>query len=194
MTPAAALGGRAFRLTTLWSPERTTLTTTERAKLDRATTAATGQRLLLAVYADAGSKAPQVASAREAYCGYVRSILSAYPSIRDVVIWNEPNKNLFWSPQATAGARYEELLARCYDVLHTAFPTVNVIGLALSSTGNDDAGSTSPGEFIRDVGDAYRASQRSGRLLDTGRLPPLSGRRLRAAVAQAHRLEDARAG
>ena len=167
VAPAAALGGSAFRLTTLWSPERTTLTAAERTKLDRATAAATGQRIVLAVYADAGSKAPQVAAARDAYCSYVRSVLSAYPSIRDVVIWNEPNKNLFWGPQATAPARYEELLARCHTVLHAAFPNVNVIGLALSSTGNDDAGSTSPGEFIRDVGDSYRANDRAGRIMDT---------------------------
>jgi hypothetical protein len=53
-------------------------------------------------------------------------------------------------------------------VLHNAFSSrVNVIGLALSSAGNDDAGSTSPGAFIRGVGDAYRANGRTKRLLDT---------------------------
>ena len=165
--PAAGLGGRAFRLTTLWTPERTVLTAAEKTKLDRATAAATGQRIVLAVFADAGSKSPQAASARDAYCSYVRGILLAYPTIRDVVVWNEPNKNLFWSPQTAAPARYEELLARCYDVLHAAIPNVNVIGLALSSTGNDDSGSTSPGEFIRDLGDSYRANNRAGRIMDT---------------------------
>jgi chitodextrinase len=44
---------------------------------------------------------------------------------------------------------------------------VNVIGLGLSSIGNDDSGSTSPGAFIRAFGVAYRASGRSKRLLDT---------------------------
>ena len=44
---------------------------------------------------------------------------------------------------------------------------MNVIGFALSSTGNDDALSTSPGAFIRGVGDAYRANGRTGRILDT---------------------------
>jgi hypothetical protein len=167
VAPAAELGGSAFRLTTLWSPERTALTAAERTKLDRATAAAAGQRIVLAVFADAGSKAPQAASASDAYCSYVRGILFAYPAIRDVVVWNEPNKNLFWSPQTTAAARYEELLARCYDVLHAAFPNVNVIGLALSSTGNDDTGSTSPGAFIRGLGDSYRANHRAGRIMDT---------------------------
>ncbi len=104
---------------------------------------------------------------------YVRTLLARYPSIRDVVVWNEPNKSLFWSPQLAAdgtpvaAARYQELLARCYDVLHGSLPNVNVIGLALSSTGNDNAGSASPGAFIRDVGAAYRASGRPAPLLDT---------------------------
>jgi hypothetical protein len=167
VAPAAVLGGSAFRLTTLWSPGRAAPTAAERAKLDRAAAAAAGQRLVLAVFADVASNAPQDAAGREAYCTYVRSILGSYPSIRDVVVWNEPNKALFWSPQATAAARYEELLARCYDVLHAAFPGVNVIGLALSSTGNDNAGSTSPGAFIRAVGDAFRASGRARPVLDT---------------------------
>ena len=171
--PAADLGGSAFRLTTLWSPGQAALAAEEAVKLDRATAAAGGQRIVLAVFADAGTKAPQDATGRETYCSYVRTLLTRYPSIRDVVIWNEPNKSLFWSPQLAAdgtpvaAARYEDLLARCYDVLHGTFSNVNVIGLALSSTGNDNAGSASPGAFIRSVGDAYRASGRAGPLLDT---------------------------
>ena len=173
VAPAAGLGASAFRLTTLWTPGQTALAPDEAGKLDRATAAAAGQRIVLAVFADSGAKAPQDAAARDAYCGYVRTVLARYPSIRDVVVWNEPNKSLFWSPQLAAdgtpiaAARYTELLARCYDVLHAAFPGVNVIGLGLSSTGNDNAGSASPGAFIRGVGDAYRASGRTAPLLDT---------------------------
>jgi chitodextrinase len=44
---------------------------------------------------------------------------------------------------------------------------VDVIGFALSSTGNDDAGSQSPGNFIRKVGDALRASGRAAPIFDT---------------------------
>lgn len=173
IAPATDLGGGAFRLTTLWSPGQAALAPEEAVKLDRATAAAGGQRIVLAVFADAGTKAPQDAAGRETYCSYVRTLLARYPSIRDVVIWNEPNKSLFWSPQLAAdgtpvaAARYEDLLARCYDVLHGAFANVNVIGLALSSTGNDNAGSTSPGAFIRSVGVAYRAAGRTAPLLDT---------------------------
>lgn len=42
---------------------------------------------------------------------------------------------------------------------------MRVIGLALSGSGDDDAGSHSPGAFIRRLGDAYRAS---GRALESG--------------------------
>jgi fibronectin type 3 domain-containing protein len=173
ITPAAQLGGRAFRLTTLWSSGQTVLTAAEMTKLDRATAAAGGQRLVLTVFADSGAKAPQDTAARTTYCSFVRGVLTRYSSIRDVVIWNEPNKSLFWTPQLDAAgapiaaARYTDLLARCYDVLHAAFPSVNVIGPALSSTGNDNAGSASPGAFIRSMGEAYRASGRQARLLDT---------------------------
>ena len=164
---ADGLGGAAFRLTTLWSPGRTAPTPDESTKLQRAVAAAAGQRLVLSVYGERASEAPKDAAGREAYCTYVRSLLVSYPSIDDVVIWNEPNKSFFWSPQTGAPAAYEALLARCYDVLHTRFPSVNVLGLALSSTGNDNATSTSPGEFIRDVGAAYRGSGRTQPLMDT---------------------------
>ena len=87
-------------------------------------------------------------ASRDAYCEFVRDLLLRYGAIRDVAIWNEPNKRLFWNPQVAADgtslapAEYEALLARCYDILHQAVPTVRVLGLALSSTGYDDAGST----------------------------------------------------
>jgi chitodextrinase len=169
--PAQELGAKAFRVTLMWEPGQTALTDTDVARLDKATgaVAGAGMRYVLAVYANAGYKAPRDAAARDAYCAYTKSVLDRYGSIRDVVLWNEPNKNLFFNGQidGTAAVLYEQLLARCYDVLHAAHPSVNVIGLALSSTGNDTSASTSPGVFLRAVGDAYRASGRTQPLFDT---------------------------
>lgn len=173
VTPATQLGASAFRFTLQWSPGVTQLSASDASALDNAVSAAAGSRIVLAVYGASGDAAPTDATGRDQYCTYVKSALTRYPSVRDVVIWNEPNKSLFWKPQlnadgsAAAPAAYEALLAQCYDALHAAFPTVNVIGLAVSSTGNDDAGSQSPGNFIRKVGDAYRASGRTARILDT---------------------------
>jgi chitodextrinase len=165
--PATDLGAKSFRITLFWDPGQTQLDPAETGDLDRATHAAPGMRLVLAVYATSGLYAPVDSTARDTYCTFIRNVLTRYSSLRDVVIWNEPNKRLFWNPQTNAPALYEALLARCFDVLHGAFSHVNVIGLALSSSGNDDAGSTSPGAFIRGVGDAYRTSGRTKRLLDT---------------------------
>lgn len=170
--PARSLGATAIRLTTQWSLGQTQLDAAEVTRLDRAVVAAAGLRVFLSVYGTAGTAAPRDPASRDAYCGFVRDALLRYGAIRDVVIWNEPNKRLFWNPQVAADgsslapADYEALLARCYDVLHGAVPVVQVLGLALSSTGNDDAGSHSPGGFIRKVGDAYRASGRTAPVLD----------------------------
>ena len=139
--------------------------------------------------------APKTPAARDQYCEYVRDALARLPSIRDVVIWNEPNKSQFWSPQsAEAPVAYEALLARCYDVLHAAFADVNVIGFALSSTGNDDGGSHSPGAFIRAVGEAYRASGREQPLFDTVGHHVYGFTASERPWRQAHRLEGPLAG
>lgn len=176
--PARVLGATAFRLTTQWSAGQTQLDAAEVTRLDRAVAAAAGLRVFLSVYGTAGTATPRDPAARDAYCGFVRDVLLRYGAVRDIVIWNEPNKRLFWNPQLAADgsslapAEYEALLARCYDVLHGAVPGVRVLGLALSSTGNDDAGSHSPGSFIRKVGDAYRASGRTAPVLDAVVLHP----------------------
>jgi RTX calcium-binding nonapeptide repeat (4 copies) len=171
--PARDLGGSAFRITLQWAPGQTRLADADVVELERAVGAATGMKVVLSVYGDAGSNAPQTDDARGEYCAYVGDALARFPSVRDVVIWNEPNKSFFWRPQlsgdgaSSAPVAYEALLARCYDVLHGTFADLNVIGLALSPTGNDDVGSHSPGAFIRAVGQAYRASGRAQPLLDT---------------------------
>ena len=171
VTPARDLGAGAFRFTLQWTPGQSRVADQDVADLQDALRDTVGMKVVLAVY-NHGSP-PQTEPARGQYCAYVRDAVERLPSIRDVVIWNEPNKLFFWSPQlATSEAdaapvAYEALLARCHDVLHDAFANVNVIGLALSPTGNDNAGSHSPGAFIRAVGEAYGASGRSRPLFDT---------------------------
>ncbi|HZP72179.1 MAG TPA: hypothetical protein VFA97_02260 [Gaiellaceae bacterium] len=171
--PMRQLGARAVRVTLQWSPGETALTSGDAAGLDRAVGAASGLRVLLTVYGTSGAAAPVTATERSQYCSYVSSALARESAIRDVIVWNEPNKNQFWSPQIASGstpaapAAYEALLATCYDTLHKAFPSVDVLGFALAHTGSDNASSTSPGAFIRGVGTAYRASGRGARILDT---------------------------
>src|SRR5205807_10463992 len=108
--------------------------------------------------------APQTPAARNEFCTFVRSLLARYPSIHDVVVWNEVNRAEYWSPQASAPAAYEALLARCYDVLHALRPAVNVID---STASRGDGGGQDSGLFIRAMGQAYRAGRRTAPIVDT---------------------------
>jgi hypothetical protein len=87
---ARDLGLTAFRVSLEWSPGLTDLTAGDAANLDAMVSAAAGLRIVLTV-TGAPQSAPLTGLARDAYCGYVRSVLARYPTINDVVIWNEPN-------------------------------------------------------------------------------------------------------
>ena len=174
---ARDLGVSSFRISFKWQPGVTALPARERAWLTRAVMSAAGMRIVVAVYGH-GTPPPADDAQRAQYCGFVRSILEAYPQINDVVIWNEPNLSAFWRPQfgadgsSAAPAAYVALVARCWDDLHAFRPSVNVVAPATSLWGNDnpnafDNVSHSPATFIRRMGDAYRASGRTQPLFDT---------------------------
>jgi hypothetical protein len=181
--PAAAardakkLGIDAVRITLLWRPGLTAPDPEMRKQLDNAT-GALRIRVVLSVFGEKAAYAPQTEAARAAYCGFVTAVLKDYPAIRDVVVWNEPNKELFWQPQfdasgaSAAPAAYEALLARCYDELHAARADVNVLAPSTAPRGNDrpDAKSNvshSPVRFLEELGHAYRASGRDRPIFDT---------------------------
>ena len=171
---ARAAGASACRITLMWAPGQTIVADADVAKLDRAVSgaAANGMKIVLAVYAASPTDAPQDDLARGQYCAYVRNALIREPAVNDVVIWNEPNSPPFWKPQFNADganaapAAYEALAARCWDVLHGFRSGINVIAPATAPRGNDTTGH-SPGNFIRKLGDAYRASGRTLPILDT---------------------------
>jgi hypothetical protein len=93
-----------------------------------------------------------------------------------VIIGNEPNLNLFWQPQfaadgtSAAPAAFLALLARTYDTVKAASPTVTVIGAGLAPRGTDRPGGRrpthSPTTFLRSMGEAYRASGRDRPVMD----------------------------
>ena len=175
---ATAVGLRAVRITLAWRSGQTEPSADEREQLERATSGAGTLRVVLSVFGEHAADAPQTADARDAYCEFLRSIVARYPRIRDVVVWNEPNKSFFWEPQfdaegrSAAPAAYEALLARCWDVLHAEREDVNVLGPSTSPRGNDrpDAKSNishSPVRFFRELGRAYHASGREQPIFDT---------------------------
>ena len=176
MTHARVLGLSAFRVTLAWEPGQIDLTEADAAQLDAMVPAAFGTRVVITVYGSAQS-APRDAAGRTAYCTYLRNLLERYPTINDLVIWNEANLGFFWQPQfdgtgaSVAPAAYERLLARCWDVLHTVRPSVNLV-TSTSPSGNDNPNAVSnishaPGSFLRKLGAAYRASGRTERIFDT---------------------------
>jgi hypothetical protein len=175
---ASGLGASAFRITLRWQAGQSDLSSSQIAELDRAVGGAGAARLVVAIYSDSNLEAPQDDAARDQYCTFARNVIARYPAINDVVVWNEPNKQLFWKPQfdaagvSVAPAAYAALLARCWDVLHAFRPTVNVLAPATSPRGTDNPAavnnvSHSPASFIRKLGEAYRASGRQQPIFDT---------------------------
>jgi hypothetical protein len=111
------------------------------------------------------------------FIAFMQKVARSYPTVRDIIVGNEPNQPRFWQPQFDARGRnvsaraYEAVLAASYDALKEVDPQLNVIGLGLSSRGNDNPSasgnvSTSPVKFIQELGAAYRASGRTRPLLD----------------------------
>lgn len=176
-----ALGFSAVRLTLDWSPGQSALDASGHAALQAALGAGTGLRVVVAVYSR--TSVPLTEPDRQAYCSYLRSIVTTFPQINDVVVWNEVNKSTFWRPQfasdgsSAAPRDYARLLAHCYETLHAARPGVNVIHAGLSSTGNDRPNASSnvshsPGNFLRQEGEVLRTELAGKRLFDTLGLHP----------------------
>ena len=114
---------------------------------------------------------------------FLAQLARTYPTVRDFIVGNEPNKPLGWLPQfdsrnrAVSCSSYAGVLAASYDALKAVDQRITVIGLALGARGNDNpaAGrneSISPVKCIRDVGRAYRASKRRRPLMDEISLHP----------------------
>ena len=173
---ARDLGLNAVHVFLTWTPNETALSPTSVAEFECDDDGGQGipHHCLCGRQA---TDAPTDATARDAYCAYVASLLAGYPAINDVVIWNEPNHDLFRRPQYRPGgsdaapAAYESLLADCWDVLHSVRPGVNVI-MSTSPSGNNNPeaksnASSAPATFIEDMGAAYRASGRTRPIFDT---------------------------
>jgi hypothetical protein len=139
--------------------------------------AANGVRVVLTVYAAHPAQFTQSPTAEAQFAAFLQRLALAYPEVKDFVVGNEPNQPRFWQPQfmpdgsEAAAAAYEQLLARCYDVLKGVDPSIRVIGLGLSERGNDNPkapsnASTSPVRFIQALGAAYYASGRERPIMD----------------------------
>jgi len=174
---------RAIVLSSVWTPPLTAPTPGEVAALRAAVASASaaGIRPIVAVYSFS-RVTPISAVARGQFASYAAALARALPDVRDVIVGNEPNLNLFWMPQFApdgsdaAAVSYLALLAESYDAIKAVSEDVNVIGGSLSARGSDDPAATrqthSPTTFIRDLGAAYRASGRADPVMDMFSLHP----------------------
>jgi hypothetical protein len=124
---------------------------------------AAGIHVVLALYGR-----PATANDPTAFCAWAAQVATTVKEwgIHDFIVWNEPNTALYWSPQdAGAPAKYEALLAQCYDTIHAADSQARVIGFGLSPRSNGPS-QTAPIPFIAGVGAAYKASGRQAPIMD----------------------------
>ena len=168
-------GFRAIVLSAVWKDGASAAA--DLPPLRRAVDAAVQEhvRPVLAIY-QLSSATPADPARRAAFAAYAAALAKALPEVRDVIVGNEPNLNLFWMPQfdATGGDQaardYEALLAATYDALKAEDSKLDVIGGALAPHGGDHPSSRpthSPTQFIIDLGAAYRASGRTTPIMDT---------------------------
>lgn len=178
MTLLRLAGFRAVRVTSYWMPGRTAPSEGEIAVLDNVGAAASmsGIRLFVTVMHPGSRTTPLTDEARSEFAAYAAAIVREVPTVRRVIVGNEPNLNRFWLPQFgpngenVAAPAYLALLAQTYDALKAVSPGVEVYGVAVSPRGNDRPDGVrpthSPTTFVRDLGTAYRASGRDRPIMD----------------------------
>jgi len=161
-----------------WTRGETAPTADELASFQASTLAAQldAVRLVIAVNTGGSRQTPLSPLDRAQFAQYTTSLAQSLPYVRDFIVGNEPNLNMFWMPQFDRRGRdlaapaYEALLAKTYDALKAVSPEINVIGGAISPRGADRANSArpthSPTTFLRDLGTAYRKSRRTKPIMD----------------------------
>jgi hypothetical protein len=171
-------GFDALAVSSVWEPGETAPDADETSVLRRVAAAAdaAGVRLFVIVYHSGSATTPLAADARSEFAAYAAAVAAALPTVRDLIVGNEPNLNRFWLPQFGPGgqivsaAAYLRLLATTYDAVKQARDDVRVWGGATAPRGSDQPGSaratTSPTAFIKALGAAYRQSGRDRPVMD----------------------------
>ena len=171
-------GFRAVRITSTWEPGLTAPTEHEAAVLGNVAAAAAlhGVRVYISVYHAGSRTTPLTTESQAEFAAYAAEIFKANPSLRDLIVGNEPNLNRFWMPQfdvdgtGASAPAYLELLGTTYDAVKAAAPETIVWGGALAPRGVDKPytgrDTISPTRFIREWGEAYRAGDRTTPFMD----------------------------
>jgi len=175
---AKLAGFRAVNLHAFWWPG---VTEPRDYDLETLGNVASASRLLgipvfVAITNTRGAYTPQNEEQRTEFTQFAAAVAEKFPSFTRIIVGNEPNLNNFWAPQFDdtggdlAARTYERTLADTYDALKAVSPEITVIGGAVSPRGHDDphlsSKSHSPTTFIKDLGQAYRASGRQKPIMD----------------------------
>src|SRR4249919_117585 len=172
------VGLRELRLPVRWDPARPTEIENRREiKALLPTAAVRGVHVAISIQPGSATAVTSSPEAASRFVAFEQQVARTFPTVKDIIVGNEPNQPYFWQPQFDARGRnvsagaYETLLAASYDALKEVDPAIQVIGLGLSSRGNDGRGasgnvSTSPVKFLERMGAAYRRSGRTRPLMD----------------------------
>ena len=177
-TMLTQLGMTENRMAVFWDPSQPN-TIYDQAFLDRAVPEAMrrGIEVIFAVYPLKARALVDTPNGVQLYAQYVAKVVERYPYVRKVICLNEGNQPRFHQPQFDAagngisGIVQEQAMAACYDAVKAVDPGIDVIAFGLSPRGNDDFDapsnvSHSPIRFLKEVGDAYRASGRTKPIAD----------------------------
>jgi hypothetical protein len=171
-------GFNALAVSSIWDPGEIAPDATETAALREVAAAAeaAGVRLFVIVYNAGSATTPITADAQSQFGAYAASVAEQLPTVRDLIIGNEPNLNRFWLPQfgsegeIVSAAAYLSLLATTYDAVKAARDDVRIWGGATAPRGSDRPAAaratTSPTAFIQTLGAAYRQSGRDRPVMD----------------------------
>ena len=178
MDLARLAGFNAIRVSAVWSKGQRAPSDDYLLALKNASAGAdlNGIKIILSVW-QTSRNTPLTATERADFVAYTSTIARELPGVKDYIIGNEPNLNLFWWPQFgpkgenAAAIAYTKLLAESYDALKAIDANINVIGGSVSPRGGDNPNAPrkthSPTTFIPDMGAAYRASGRTKPLMDS---------------------------
>ena len=174
----ALAGFRAVRITQIWAPGERTVSAEDVAVLENVAAAAklSNVTVLTSVLNQGSRTTPLTDEDQSDFAAYASDLVQRVPALRILIVGNEPNLNRYWLPQFAADGSdaaapaYESLLARTYDAVKAAAPSVTVLGGAVSPRGGDVANGIrpthSPTVFIEDMGQAYRNSNRTTPIMD----------------------------
>src|SRR6266566_3487923 len=178
MQLAKAAGFDTIRITAIWEPGQSAVPAGQLAALQAIAAAGDflGIRVVTTVMNFGSRTTPSTAASRTQFARFAADLVKQVPSLREYIVGNEPNLNRYWLPQFgpngedVAATSYVQLLARTYDAMKTADKNVFIIGGSVAPRGIDRPGTGrdthSPTAFIRDMGSAYRALNRTRPIMD----------------------------